>query len=140
VQLEAAGVPAVVLHVDDVIALPGPGLIAGSKLLETGATAIAGFVGATLRAMREIARDPGVGVDAAIAAVPELASDRDTQARVLAATIATWPSPGNGPDSFGLIDRTGWQASIDFMSRLGLVPNPVTVDQLVHEIGILPVD
>jgi NitT/TauT family transport system substrate-binding protein len=140
VQLEAAGTTAVVLHVDQVVALPGPGLIAGSKLLDANNNAVAGFVSATLRAMNEIARDPAKGLDAAIAAVPELASNRDTQLRILQATIATWAPPVGGTEAFGAIDRAGWQASIDFMSKLALVPNPVTVDQLVQEVGILPVD
>jgi NitT/TauT family transport system substrate-binding protein len=140
VQLEAAGTTAVVLHVDQAVALPGPGLIVGSKLLDTNNNAVAGFVSATLRAMNEIARYPAEGLDAAIAAVPELGSNRDTQLRILQATIATWAPPVGGTEAFGAIDRTGWQASIDFMSKLGLVPNPVTVDRLVQEVGILPVD
>jgi len=92
--------------------------------------------------MDEIAGDPAKGLDAAIAAVPELASGRDTQLRILQATIATWAPPGStaggGSTTFGAIDRTGWQASIDFMSKLGLVPNPVTVDRLVQDVGIPP--
>jgi hypothetical protein len=36
-----------------------------------------------------------------------------------------------------VIDRDGWQQSLDFMTSLGLVPNPVTVDQLVNE-SLLP--
>ena len=142
VQLEATGTPAVVLHVDQVVALPGPGLITGTKLLDTNTDAVARFVSATLRAMDEIAGDPAKGLDAAIAAVPELASGRDTQLRILQATIATWAPPGStsggGSPTFGAIDRTGWQASVDFMSKLGLVPTPVTVDRLVQDVGILP--
>jgi NitT/TauT family transport system substrate-binding protein len=140
VQLELTGSPAVVLHVDSVIALPGPGLIAGTKLLETNNNAVAGFVSATLRAMNEIARNPGTGLDAAIAAVPELGGNRDTQLQILEATIAIWAPPVGGTEAFGVIDRAGWQASIDFMSKLGLVPNPVTVDGLVQEVGLLPVE
>ena len=140
VQLELTGTAAVVLHVDDVVALPGPGLITGTKLLDTNNNAVAGFVSATLRAMDEISRDPGKGLDAAIAAVPELASGRDTQLQILQATIATWAPPGGGSQAYGAIDRAGWQASVDYMSKLGLVPNPVTVDRLVQEVGILPVD
>jgi NitT/TauT family transport system substrate-binding protein len=140
VQLEAAGTAAVVLHVDQVVALPGPGLITGTTFLASNNNAVAGFVSATLQAMDDIARDPAKGLDAAIAAVPELASDRDTQLRILQATIATWTPPGGTSESFGAIDRAGWQASIDFMSKLGLVPNAVTVDRLVQEVGILPVD
>jgi NitT/TauT family transport system substrate-binding protein len=140
VQLELTGEEAVVLHVDDIVALPGPGLISGRAMLDARGNAVAQFVGATLRAMTEIAADPSKGLDAAIAAVPELATDRDTQSAILAATIATWAPPGGAPDDFGVIDRAGWQASIDYLTGLGLVPNPVTVERLVQDIGVLPVD
>ena len=61
VVLELSGTDAVVLHVDDVIALPGPGLIAGQKLLDANNHAVAAFVSATLRAMAEVAADPQKG-------------------------------------------------------------------------------
>jgi NitT/TauT family transport system substrate-binding protein len=132
VQLELSGTKAVVLHVDDVVALPGPGLISSKATLTAKQYPIAGFVAATLRAMTEIAADPKVGLDASIAAVPDLGSNRATQAAILAATIATW-SPASGGGAFGTIDHAGWQASITYMQTLGLVPNPVTVDQLVRD-------
>ena len=73
---------------------PGPGLIAGAATLETKHDAIAAFVAATLRAMEEIKADPEAGLDAAIAAVPELASARDT--------------PGGHPrGDHRLVDRAG---------------------------------
>jgi putative riboflavin transport system substrate-binding protein len=140
VQLQLTGARAVVLHVDDVIALPGPGLIASTSMLDANNNAVAGFVSATLRAMNEIAADPSKGLDAAIKAVPELGSQRDTQLAILNATIATWAPPGGDRTKFGTIDRDGWQASIDYLSKLGLVPNPVTVDGLVRDVGLLPVD
>jgi NitT/TauT family transport system substrate-binding protein len=136
VQLELSGTHAVVLHVDDVVALPGPGLISSTATLGSKRDAIAAFVAATLRAMTEIAADPKVGLDASIAAVPDLASSRDTQTAILNATIATW-SPASGGGAFGAIDHAGWQASITYMQTLGLVPNPVTVDQLVRD-DLLP--
>jgi NitT/TauT family transport system substrate-binding protein len=134
VQLELGGTPAVVLHVDDVTALPGPGLIVSDATIQSKRDAVQGFVDATLRAMNEIVADPSKGLDAAIAAVPELGQDRETQAAILEATIDVWQSPeSDGPIGLGAIDREGWQASIDFMTELGLVANPVTVDQLVSE-------
>jgi ABC-type nitrate/sulfonate/bicarbonate transport system substrate-binding protein len=88
-------------------------------------------VKATLRAMVEIAGDPAKGLDAAIAAVPDLGKDRATQAAILDATIAAWKGSGDAA-AIGSVDRDGWQKSIDFMTRLGLVPNPVKVDDLVR--------
>ena len=87
VQLELDGTKAVVLHIDAITPLPGPGLIAATKTLDAKHDAIAGFVAATLRAMNAIKANPSVGLDAAIKAVPELASARDAQMAILAATI-----------------------------------------------------
>jgi NitT/TauT family transport system substrate-binding protein len=137
VQLELSGTHAVVLHVDDVVALPGPGLITSTATITTKRSAIAAFVDATLRAMTEIAADPKVGLDASIAQVPDLGKDQATQQAILAATIATW-SPAAGGGAFGTIDHAGWQASITYMQTLGLVPNVVTVSQLVSD-DFLPV-
>jgi NitT/TauT family transport system substrate-binding protein len=134
VQLELSGTKTFVLRVDGVVALPGPGLIASTATIAAKHDAIDGFVRATLRAMKDIVADPTKGLDASITAVPELGQQRDTQAAILAATIEAWKRSGTtGTDNLGAIDRAGWQASVEFMTKLGLVPKPVTVDQLVVE-------
>jgi len=132
VQLELGGDPATVLHIDGITALPGPGLIAGKAAIETKHDAIAAFVAVTLRAMDEVKANPKAGLDAAIAAVPELASDRAGQAAVLTATIDSWTGPVQKEFGLGAIDSNGWVDSIAYMTTLGLVPNPVTVDRLVR--------
>jgi NitT/TauT family transport system substrate-binding protein len=132
VQLGLGGDAATILRIDDITPLPGPGLIAGSAALETKPAAIAAFVAATIKAMEEIEANPEAGLDAAIAAVPELAADRDTQAAVLAATIDSWTGPVQAASGLGAIDEAGWAASIDYLATLGLVPKPVNVDDLVR--------
>jgi len=131
VQLELDGGPAVVLHVDDIVALPGPGLIAGTSTLDSKAAAVDAFIATTLRAMEAVAADPALGLEAAIVAVPELASAREAQLAVLNATIETWTGPVQASNGLGAIDTDGWAASIEYLTTLGLVPNPVTVDDLV---------
>jgi NitT/TauT family transport system substrate-binding protein len=133
VQLELAGEEVVILRIDDITPLPGPGLIAGVDTLDSNSEALAAFVTATLRAMDEIAADPQVGLDAAIAAVPELASAREAQLAVLEATIESWSGPVQVAGGLGAIDRDGWEASIEYLTSLGLVPNAVTVDDLVRD-------
>jgi hypothetical protein len=64
--------------------------------------------------------------------VPDLAQDPALQRQILDATIAQWKNPRTNA-AYGTIDRDGWQQSLDFMTTLDLVPNPVTVDQLVNE-------
>jgi putative riboflavin transport system substrate-binding protein len=136
VQLSLSGEPVVVLRVDQAVPLPGPGLITGTKTLAAKRAAVAAFVAATLKAMREIEANPDAGLDASIAVVPELGKDRATQKAILAATIDAWKG-GGAASGFGAIDRPGWTKSIEFMTALGLVPNAVAVDQLVDE-SLLP--
>jgi NitT/TauT family transport system substrate-binding protein len=136
VTMELTGEKATVLHVDRIVALPGPGLIAGTATIDAKTAAIRAFIKETLRAMDAIAADPKTGLDAAITAVPELGSARDAQTAILAATIATWHDP-TGAKPFGTIDRAGWDASIAYLSQLKLVPNPVKTDDLIRD-DLLP--
>jgi NitT/TauT family transport system substrate-binding protein len=131
VQLELSGVNPFILRVDDITPLPGPGLITSTKTLATKHDAVAGFVRATLKAMDEIASDPRIGLEAAISAVPELGQTREAQSAILEATLEAWHDRAGSPDNFGRIDRTAWQQSIDFMASLGLVPNPVKLDDVI---------
>ena len=140
VQLELSGAPASVLRVDDVVPLPGPGLIAGVDTLEENPDAIQAFITATLRAMEEIADDPEVGLDAAIAEVPELGNDRETQRAILEATIDTWRGSLQAERGLGAVDRDGWQTSIEFLEDLedlDLVPNPITIEDVLRD-DLLP--
>jgi NitT/TauT family transport system substrate-binding protein len=138
VQLELNGSRAVVLHIDAITPLPGPGLIAAAKTLGEKHDAIARFVAATLRAMNAIKLNPEAGLDAAIKAVPELGSARDAQLAILTATIDSWTGPVQQEHGLGAIDRDGWARSIDYLTTLGLVRNPVTVDDLIVD-GFIPV-
>jgi NitT/TauT family transport system substrate-binding protein len=131
VQLELTGEAAVVLHVDDVVPLPGNGLIVGTATLAAKRDAIVAFVAATLQAMAEIEADPEVGLEAALIAVPELASARDTQAAILDATIDVWRGPVQEQRGLGAIEPADWEASIAYLTELGLVPDPVTADDLL---------
>jgi NitT/TauT family transport system substrate-binding protein len=137
VQLQLTGEQVTILRVDEITPLPGNGLIAGRAALETKADAVAAFIAATLRAMEEISDDPEKGLDAALTAVPDLAADRDTQAAILDATIDVWRGPVQEERGLGAIEPADWEASVTFMTDLGLVPNPVTVDELVDP-GLLP--
>ena len=91
---------------------------------------------ATLRAMDEIAADPSKGVDAAIAAVPG-ARGRSRRRRRRSSTPRSprGRRPAAGPTtSVPSIARAGRHRST-YLSTLGIVPNPVTVDRLVQEVG-----
>lgn len=137
VQLALTGESVTILRVDGITALPGPGLITGVATLEVKRAAIEAFVAATMRAMDDIAADPSIGLEAAIVAVPELATARDTQAAILDATIETWRGPLQEAHGFGELDGDGWAASIEYLESLGLVPNPIVVDHVLVR-GLLP--
>ena len=137
IQLEQHGHKAVVLHIDDITPLPGPGLIASAKTIDAKHDAIAAFVTATLQAMDEIKADPTVGLEASIAAVPELAKSRDLQTAILTATIDSWTGSAQSDRGFGAINRDGWTTSIAYMNTLGLVKGPVTTNDVVRE-DLLP--
>ncbi|MGO9179443.1 MAG: ABC transporter substrate-binding protein [Candidatus Limnocylindrales bacterium] len=139
-QLQSQGQAVTELHVDQTHPLPGPGLISSAATIASKGAALRAFISATLHAMAEIAADPQRGFDAATKQVPELASQQSLlQMSILKATIATWGSPYTDVHGLGAIDRAAWQASLTFISSLPehLVPNPVTVGQLIDP-GLLP--
>jgi NitT/TauT family transport system substrate-binding protein len=137
VQLQLAGEQVNILRVDEITPLPGNGLIVGDDALGTKGDAIAAFVAATLRAMEDIKADPEKGLEAAISAVPDLAASRDTQAAILDATIDVWTGPVQEAKGLGAIEPDDWQKSLDFLTELKMVPNPVTVEDLI-DTGMLP--
>ncbi|MEO8571558.1 MAG: ABC transporter substrate-binding protein [Chloroflexota bacterium] len=134
VQLErTTGQKAVVLHIDDVTPLPGPGIVAGNATIAAKRDAVAGFIRATLKAMNDIAADPSLGVDASVTAVPELGTDRALQLALLAATISGWRPAAAvaGSPITGAVDRAAWDKTLTFMTSLDLVPKPVTSTDLI---------
>jgi NitT/TauT family transport system substrate-binding protein len=134
VQLELEGIEVNVLRVDDLVPLPGPGLVVGESTLAAKRNALAAFVEATLRAMDEIAADPTLGLEATFARVPELAAEPEAQRAILDATIDTWSSPYTDEHGPGAIDPAAWQASIDFFASLPEQPvGPVTVDEVITQ-------
>lgn len=135
VQLAQNGFATTQLTIDQVIPLPGPGLIVGTTTLSAKPAALKAFTAATLRAMNEIAANPQAGLDDSIAVVPELASNKPAQLAILQATIAMWSSPYTQANGMGAIDSDAWTKSLDFMRGLAdaNIPTSLTADQLVTE-------
>ena len=136
VQLARDGITPVVLTVDQVVPLPGPGLIAGQSTIDgPKREALRAFIAATLRAMQDIAVDPMRGVEATETAVPELAGDREGQLAVLEATVEAWQSAYTEANGWGAIDPAAWTQSIEFMSTMpdSPVAKPVTADQIIDQ-------
>jgi NitT/TauT family transport system substrate-binding protein len=136
VVLDLSGTKPTILTVDQIVPLPGNGLIASSDTISAKHDALKAFVAATLKAMADITADPQKGLDASVKAVPELASDTKTQLAILQATIATWSSDYTTAHGAGSINRDAWTATVTFMKGLPESPiggEPPTVDQLVDE-------
>ncbi len=62
---------------------------------------------------------------------PSSASTRATQEAVLDATIEQWSGPAQEAGGLGAIVPADWDASIAYLTTLGLVPNPVTADEML---------
>jgi NitT/TauT family transport system substrate-binding protein len=135
VQLRLTGEEVVVLTVDEVAPLPGPGLTVGEGTLATKSDAARAFTCATLRAMEEIVTDPQHGLDATFARVPELASNPEAQRAILEATVAAWQSPYTDAEGLGAIDRDTWVSALAVMTAMpdSTVATPVEVDDLVTD-------
>ncbi len=133
VQLRLAGFATTQLTVDDVVPLPGPGLVVGTSTLAAKKDELMAFVAATVRAMHEIDASPELGLADAIVEVPSLGSDRETQMAILQATIQMWHSSNTDAHGLGAIDQAGWTQSLDFMRGLpgSNIPANLTVDQLI---------
>ncbi|MEZ4595890.1 MAG: ABC transporter substrate-binding protein [Chloroflexota bacterium] len=135
------GVTPNVLTVDDIVPLPGNGLVTGETTLLERHDDLASFVAVTLAAMEAVSADPQLGLEAAFQAVPELAADPDLQLAILQATIDAWHSDLTDAHGLGAIDPADWTASIDFMAGMPdspVAPGAVTADQVVTT-ELLPV-
>ncbi len=127
------GITPNVLTVDDIVPLPGNGLVTGDATLAARRDDLAAFVAVTLEAMDAISADPQLGLDATFAVVPELAADPDLQQAILEATIDAWRSDLTDAQGLGAIDPADWTASIEFMVNMPESPvaGPVTADRIV---------
>jgi NitT/TauT family transport system substrate-binding protein len=135
VQMALEGIPVEVIRIDEVAPLPGPGLVTGRSTLEAKGDALRAFTAATLRAMREIAADPQLGLDATFARVPELAADPRTQLAILEATIDAWQSEYTDEHGLGAVDEAAWASAVQTMTALpdSVVAGPVGTAQLVTD-------
>jgi len=128
------GITPNVLTVDDIVPLPGNGLVTGDATLAARHDDLAAFVAVTLEAMAAITADPQLGLDATFAMVPELATDPELQRAILDATIGAWHSDLTDAQGLGAIDPADWTASIEFMTTMPdspVAPGGVIADRIV---------
>jgi len=127
-RLAAQGLETDLLTVEDLAPLPGPGVIVGDELFASDPALYQGFVNALIEAMAQVAGDPQRGLDAAVVAVPSIASDTETALAVLEATVPLWTLAGGGVSP--LLDAELWQSGYDTMQRLGFIDGSVPLDEM----------
>ena len=130
VQAKAAGVEVEVFYASATAPFAGPGLISSPSTIESKRDAIRAFIAATLEAMRQIAANPELGVDAAAKVVPEVAATPSARANSLAvmkATVEVWAGPLQQSAGYGAISVEAWDTSISFMRS---VPGQQVLDGL----------
>ncbi len=118
VQAKAAGVDVEVFYASAAAPFAGPGLISSPATIVSKRDAIRAFIAATLEAMRQIAANPTLGVDAAAKVVPEVAATaavRTNSLAVMKATVDVWAGPLQLSAGYGAISVEGWDTSISFM-------------------------
>jgi NitT/TauT family transport system substrate-binding protein len=134
IQLEARGFAAALMTVDEIIPLPGPGLVAGDALLESDPEVVAGIQWAVFKAQEVIADDLDAGVDAAIAEVPAIGEDRETAAAVLQATVELWlDERGKVAVSY---NREAWESGYETMRVLGFIDGSVPLSEMAINFNV----
>jgi NitT/TauT family transport system substrate-binding protein len=130
-RLAARDIEVEVMAVDEIVPLPGPGVIAGDALIEERPDLVEAFVEATARAQAAVIDDPELGVVAAEAeGVTSVVEDRETAERVLRATVALWT--GDAGFGHGRIDEERWRGGYETMERLGFIDGSVPLEQMIE--------
>jgi NitT/TauT family transport system substrate-binding protein len=127
-QLQAQGFEVELLTVDELVPLPGPGIVAGDELLDADVDVVHGFATAVALAQEAIAQDPDVGLQAAIEAVPAIGESQETARAVLEASVQVWRG-GDGGIS-GAIEPEVWASGYETMLRLGFIDGSVPVEEM----------
>lgn len=118
VLAQESGIEVEVFYASAAAPFAGPGLISSPDTITAKRESIRAFIAATLEAMRQIAADPELGVDAAAKIVPEIAATPSARANALAvmkATVDVWAGPLQESAGYGAISVEGWETSIAFM-------------------------
>jgi NitT/TauT family transport system substrate-binding protein len=131
-QLAAQGFDAELLTVDELVPLPGPGIVVGDELLTSDRDLASDFARAVVRAQENIALSVDAGLEAAIAEVPTIGENRETARAVLEATVELWLDE-DGRVGTGLDDEV-WRAGYATMRDLGLIDGSVPLDEMTDNV------
>ena len=126
ILLRNQGIEVDVIEVSDYIDLVSNGLVVGEKLMTENPDLVRRMTQATLRGLKDTIANPDDAFAIVREVIPEITDeDAPTQRQVLDASIESWQS-----DNPGFSDPQAWQASVDFMSKTGLIDKTIQVDAL----------
>jgi NitT/TauT family transport system substrate-binding protein len=134
-QLEAQGFDVELITVDELVPLPGPGIVVADDLLTSDRDLASNFALAVVRAQETIANDLDAGLEAAIAEVPTVGENRETARAVLEATVELWLDE-DGRVGAGVGGEV-WRVGYATMRDLGLIDGSVPVDEMTHDVMVL---
>jgi NitT/TauT family transport system substrate-binding protein len=129
VSIERAGVPVVIYPIDDAFPAMAQAIIASDKIIAERPKLVAGFVRATLKAVREVMADPVAATHDFIAAVPQQQGKEDEINEVLR-RYATGVYPVARPEDLGKFDEKRVATVQKFYLDTGIVTTAVPVAKL----------
>ena len=125
VQLVEAGYSINQILVADYADLPAPGLITNDETVAASPDLVERVTRAFWRGLKYTLDHPDEAFASAEKAVPEIASSRESQRAVLAASIELWRT-----DKVGLASEQAWEDAVRFMLDAGLVDKLVSTESL----------
>lgn len=126
VQLRSQGIEVNIFEVSDYIDLVSNGLVVGDKLMTENPELVQKMVRASLRGLEYTLANPDEAFDIVRETIPEMTDEEaPVQRQVLDISLELWQS-----DRLGISSQEDWQASVDFMTEVGLVENAVETEKL----------
>lgn len=125
-QLRSQGIEVNVIEVSNYIDLVSNGLVVGDKLMADDPDLVQRMVRATLHGLKDTIDHPDDAFAIARKVIPEITDDKaPTQRKVLDDSIKLWQS-----DKLGESNPQAWQASVEFMSKTGLLQKTLEPETL----------
>ncbi|MDB5405239.1 MAG: nitrate transporter substrate-binding protein [Rhodospirillales bacterium] len=129
VAIERAGVPVTINTIDAAFPAMAQAILASDKIIAERPTLVAGFVRATLKAVREVMADPAAATTEFIAAVPQHKGKEDEIGEVLR-RYATGVYAVARPEDLGKFDEKRVASVQKFYLDKGIIATAVPVTDL----------
>jgi NitT/TauT family transport system substrate-binding protein len=125
-QLRSQNIEITVIEISDYIDLVSNGIVVGDKLMADDPDLVQRMVRASLRGLQDTLDHPDDAFAIVRKVIPEITDETaPTQRKVLEDSLKLWQS-----DKLGESDPQAWQASVEFMSKTGLLDKTVEPDTL----------